>query len=184
MPTPQASPLEPVEDTLLRDAPTEAEDAVEEAPRKRPVWQTVAAVVALVALAGGGATAYALTRGHAQKADAQETTSTREHPAGTEDDGPANDNLSDLVPTVTNLKGKADKGGKTATFTWDYQGKDGDTFMWRVVEAIHKGKQQPTSRRKAVAPVGTGGDVCIEVLAVRDGKQSADGPAAACLKGD
>jgi serine/threonine protein kinase len=183
MPTPQATPLEPVEDTVLRAAPAAEEEVVEEAPRKRPVWQSVAAVVALVALAGGGATAYALTRGHAQKADAQETTSTREHPAGTEDDGPAQDNLGDLVPAVTNLKGKADKGGKTATFTWEYQGKDGDTFRWQTVTALGAGKSQPTSQRKAVAAVGQDGNVCIKVVAVRDGKQSLESEGA-CLKGD
>jgi len=185
MPTPQATPLEPVEDTVLRAAPA-AEEPVEEAPRKRPVWQAVVAVVALVALAGGGATAYALTRNHTQKAGADPAASApaREHPAGTTDEGPANDNLGDLVPAVTNLKGKADKGGKTATFTWDFPGKEGDTFQWWVVEAIHEGKRQPTSQHKAVVPVGAHGDVCLKVIAVRDGKQSASGPAAACLKGD
>ncbi|HWK91186.1 MAG TPA: serine/threonine-protein kinase [Luteimicrobium sp.] len=179
---------EPVEDTVLRMAPAEeaAEPAVADAPRQRLRWQVVAAVVALLALVGGGATAYALTRHHttttAQEQE-QEQAPVREHPAGTEDDGPPNDNLGDLVPSVTKLKATADKGGRTATFTWDYQGKDGDTFVWRTVTATTTGKAQPTSQRKAVAPLGAGGNVCISVTAVRDGKPSVE-PASACLKGD
>ncbi|MGC5167652.1 protein kinase domain-containing protein [Luteimicrobium sp. DT211] len=175
---------EPVEDTVLRVTTEEeaAEPAAPDAPRKRPRWQVAAAVVALVALAGGGATAYALTRNHAP-AKPEASAPAREHPAGTVDEGPANDNLSGLVPSVTKLKGTADKGGKTATFTWAYRGQDGDTFRWRVVEAIRKGEYEPTSQRKAVAPIGSGGDVCIEVIAVRNGTPSLE-PTGACLKGE
>ncbi|GMA22794.1 hypothetical protein GCM10025864_05530 [Luteimicrobium album] len=86
------------------------------------------------------------------------------------------------MPAVTHLKGKADKGGKTATFTWDYQGKDGDTFRWQTVTALGAGKSQPTSKREAVAAVGSDGNVCIKVEAVREGKPSPS--VGACLKGD
>jgi len=96
-----------------------------------------------------------------------------------DDVGPPDDNLGGLVPSVTDLKGKA-KGDKVV-FTWtNPDPKDGDSYGWREAKALGEAHYQEVTEPTVTVPKAKSGETCVEVIIVRNGAFSVQ-PQGVCV---
>lgn len=175
LPAPSAPP---VEDTQLRAAPAAAVEVPAQAPtsvvqgrRGRAVWLTllvlgvvVAAVFTVIGLTGGRQLPSA---SHTQIA----TTAEPVDPAPT----------AVSVPTVRGLTGVV--RGSRATFTWtNPDPRDGDSYLWRLVEPGVKHTFAVITAASVSLPVAQHGSTCIEVVLRRANGRSAEESVQGCAK--
>ncbi|MEV4777066.1 serine/threonine-protein kinase [Microbacterium sp. LWH12-1.2] len=98
-------------------------------------------------------------------------------PIATDDDVVPQDVTSDAVPKVAELTGARD--GEQVTFTWtNPDPREGDSFIWSVVDVtgVVDPQQAPEPKAQFVPPAA--GKVCIDVLLRRD-----DGRASEAVRG-
>ncbi|QAY69953.1 serine/threonine-protein kinase [Xylanimonas protaetiae] len=159
-----------IEETVHRDAApeTEAPPAPEAAPaRRRPAVVGAVALVAVAVVVGAS-----LLHGEADPTTpADDTPTSRTVPQ---------DNLGTLVPPVVGLTAGA-PDGRRLTFTWQApeQAADGDTFAWRQLSLTGDAPYQPVDGSSVTVEATAPGQVCVEVVVVRDGRFSYE-PQQAC----
>ncbi|ACZ29530.1 serine/threonine protein kinase [Xylanimonas cellulosilytica DSM 15894] len=148
-----------------------AEPVVEEAPAPAaPEPRRWPAVVGIAALAVVGVVvAVALSRGGTAPDDA---TGTPGADVPTAQSVPQ-DNLTSLVPPVVNLTA-GEPDGRTITFTWEPPSKalEGDTYAWRQLSLTGEEPLRPVEEPSVTVTATAPGEVCVEVVVLRNGKQS------------
>ncbi|MFE6969087.1 serine/threonine-protein kinase [Isoptericola sp. NPDC057653] len=96
-----------------------------------------------------------------------------------DDPAPPADNLGGLVPSVTELEGKA-KGDKVV-FTWtNPDPQDGDAYGWREAKALGEAHYQKVTEPTVTVPKEKSGETCVEVVVVRSGAFSVQ-PQGVCV---
>lgn len=88
------------------------------------------------------------------------------------------DPVGTVVPAPTDLVGGVQ--GTEVVFTWTHPDPiDGDTYLWRTVDALSEGAFTETRVASATVPAAASGSTCVEVVTRRAGKTSAT-PVGAC----
>ncbi|WP_425955079.1 protein kinase domain-containing protein [Xylanimonas sp. McL0601] len=161
-----------LEETVHRAGEPAAERPAEEpgAPARR--WPAVAGIAALVVVAT--VVGLALARGGddpGQGAGGAPTSSA---------EAPPQDNLTSLVPPVVDLAaGTPD--GRSVTFTWKgpKDAQKGDRYGWRLLSLTEDSRFAIVDASSVTVKASQPGQVCVEVVVVRHGKQSYE-PQKAC----
>ncbi|MFI2103630.1 serine/threonine-protein kinase [Isoptericola sp. NPDC019693] len=92
---------------------------------------------------------------------------------------PPADNLSGLVPSVTELEGEAQ--GDEVVFTWTNPDPvEGDTYGWRTAERLEDVAYTQVDSTTVTVDRTEGEETCIEVVIVRSGAFSVD-PKGVCV---
>jgi serine/threonine protein kinase len=136
-------------------------------PPRRGLWMAVAAVAAVLVVAGAIVGLNLVVAGIETTPEVTQTAEPQ-------------DVVSDFVPRIAQLSGT--RQGEQIVFTWvNTDPQDGDTFLWNVVDV--SGAVDPQQAEQAVAQVAaTPGTVCVDVMLRRDDGRVSE-PVRGCVDG-